>query len=147
MSKIKVTNPIQHIPSFKEYSIDSGSLASKILNLGYKLPVAMLDSVYYFTDLEGWGNILWDLTFNSNLYKTNKFDCENFALKAMNICAEKYGLNTLGVVIGNIPEGRHGFNILFHGDGFKFHEPNVGFGYGGLFEIGDNSYSGDWVII
>jgi len=147
MSKVKVINPIIHVPSFKEYSIDGTTLAKKILALGFTLPVYLLDSIYYYTDLEGWGNILWDLTFNVNLGKPEKFDCDNYSLKAMSECAERYGLNTLGLVIGNIPEGRHAFNILFHGDGFMFHEPNSGFGYGGLFEIGENNYVGEWVII
>ena len=147
MSKLRIQNPVIHIPSFKEYIIDGMSIYSKITSMGYKMPLGLLDSTYYYTDLEGWGSILWDLTFNSNLYKADRFDCENMAFKAMNLCAEKYGLNTLGVVIGNIPQGRHGFNILFHGDGFKLFEPNFDFGYDGLFEIGEHGYIVDWVII
>ena len=147
MSKLKVQNPIVHTPTYKESIIDGMSIYSKITGMGYKMPLGLLDSTYYYTDLEGWGNVLWDLVFKSALYKADRFDCENFAFKAMSLCAEKYGLNTLGVVIGDIPSGRHGFNILFHGDGFKLFEPNEGFGYGGLFEIGEHGYTIDWVII
>ena len=147
MSKFKVSNPVRHVPSFNEYSILGGEIRSQISELGFGLPIGMLDSWYYYTDLEGWGNILWDLIFNANLGVYEKFDCENYAFKAMTLCAERYGLNTLGVVVGDIPLGRHAFNILFHGDGFKLFEPNAGFGYGGLFEIGDYGYKPDWVII
>jgi len=98
--------------------------------------------------LEGWGNILWDLVFNSNLYKADRFDCENYALKAMTTCAERYGLNTMGLVIGDIPLGRHGFNIFFHGDGFMLWETNDGFSYAGTpFEIGEYGYHPDIVLI
>jgi len=134
-------------PDFTEYKIAGSSLRNKILGLGLKLPAGMMDSYYYYTDLEGWGNILYDLTFKSNLYKTNRFDCENYALKAMNECAERYGLNTMAFVIGDIPQGRHGFNMFFHGDGFMLHEPNAGFGWGGYFEIGDNGYRPELVIV
>jgi len=134
-------------PSAEKFSISASDLRAKIKSLGLELPVGMMDGWYYFTDLEGWGKILYDLTFNSNLYKKNKFDCENYAIKAMNECAERYALNTLAFVIGDIPQGRHGFNMFFHGDGFMLHEPNAGFGYGGAFELGDNGYEPEMVII
>lgn len=147
MSKFNVQTPVVHIPSFKEYSITSSELKAKILALGLKLPIGMLDSWYYYTDLEGWGKILYDLTFNSNLGKANKFDCDNYALKAMSECAERYGLNTMAFVIGDIPQGRHGFNMFFAGDCFWLHEPNSGFQYGGYFPIGENEYIPELVLI
>lgn len=110
--------------------------------------MGMLDWQYYHTDLEGWNEVLFNLIFKSNLYKQDKFDCENYALKAMNTCAERYGLNTLAVVIGDIPQGRHGFNILYYGDGFMLWEPNDGFPFSGsLFEIGDYGYQPELVLI
>jgi len=51
--------------------------------------MGMLDGEYFYTDLEGWGKVLLDLMFKSNLYRDDKFDCDNYALKAMNVCAER----------------------------------------------------------
>jgi len=148
MSKFKTQAPVVHIPSFSTYDIEIADLRHLVEGIGAKLPIGMLDSHYYYTDLEGWGKVLWDLVFNSNLYKPDQFDCDNYALKAMSRCAEIYGMNTLAMVIGDIPSGRHAFNMLFHGDGFMLWEPNAGFPYAGIpFEIGENGYILDQVIV
>jgi len=148
MSKVKINKPIEHIPRFTEYNIRGDQLYSRIKALGFKVPMGILDWQYYYTDLEGWGSVLWDLTFNSNLYKPNRFDCDNYALQAMNECARKYGLNTLAAVVGDIPLGRHGFNMLFYGNGFMLWEPNDGFPFsGGVFEIGDYGYQPELILV
>ena len=148
MSNIKVQTPIIHIPSFKEYKISGLELMGKIEGLGLEIPLGMLDWTYYFTDLEGWGKVLYDLVFSSNLYKEDRFDCENYSIKAFNECAERYGLNTLGVVIGDTSAGRHGFNMFYHGDGFMLWEPNEGFPFsGGAFEIGEYDYLPEVILI
>ena len=115
MSQFRFRAPVQHIPGFRELEIDAQPLLVKLQKAGIKVPVGLLDNRYYFTDLEGWGKVLSDLTFKSNLYAKEKWDCDNYALKAMTVCAERYGLNTLGMVIGDIPTGRHAFNLFYYG--------------------------------
>jgi len=152
MSSFKVQTPIIHTPGFKTWRISGNSLHRQLVKLDLKIPMGMLDSWYYFTDLDGWGKILWDLVFNSSLYKTDKFDCENYALKAMNECAERYDLNTMALVIGSIPQGRHGFNIFVYYDNanvrFLLWEPNEGFPFSGsAFEISEYGYEPELVLI
>lgn len=152
MSKIKVQQPIVHIPNFREYSTTADRMRKLLTTLGLEMPMGMLDSWYYFTDMESWGKVLYDLVFSSSLYKPNRFDCENYALKAMNTCAERYGLNTLAMVIGDMPQGRHGFNLFAYYDAgdikFMLWEPNEGFEWSGQpFEIGENGYQPELVLI
>jgi len=148
MSSFKLQQPVVHLPSFKVYQVSGLLLKAKIEALGLELPLGMLDWQYYHTDLEGWGKILYDLAFSSSLYKKDKFDCENYALKAMNLCAERYGLNALALVVGNIPQGRHGFNMFYFGEGFMLWEPNMGFDWSGEpFEIGDYGYQPEQILI
>ena len=147
MSRTTVRQPIIHTPSFKEFTIDRLKLKRRIRALGLAIPMDMLDSLYYYTDLDGWAKILPDLCFKSDLYKPDKFDCDNYALKAQTICAERYGLNTLGTVIGSVPRGRHAFNMLYFGEGFMFFEPNLGFVIDGAFEIGEHGYIPDSILI
>ena len=149
MSSFKVQQPVIHIPSFDEYQISSPLLRAHLQVMGLVVPMGMLDSVYYYTDLEGWAKILYDLVLKSSLYKTDRFDCENYALRVMNLCAERYGLNAMGLVIGDMPLGRHGFNIFYCGaDIFMLFEPNEDFGYEGeAFEIGEHGYQPDEVLI
>ena len=147
MSQFRFRAPVQHIPGFRELEIDAQPLLVKLQKAGIKVPVGLLDNRYYFTDLEGWGKVLSDLTFKSNLYAKEKWDCDNYALKAMTVCAERYGLNTLGMVIGDIPTGRHAFNLFYYGEGFMLHEPNAGFEYGGMFGLGENGYRADMLIM
>jgi len=148
MSKVRLQNPVVHTPRLREYMISSHILRKKLADLSVILPMGMLDWSYYHTDMEGWGKVLEDLVFKSSLYQADRFDCDNYALKAMTLCAERYGLNTLGFVIGNMPQGRHAFNVLYHGDGFLLWEPNEGFPFSGsTFEIGDFGYQPEWVLM
>ena len=148
MSKVKVQKPVIHIPSFEKHQIAGVYLKSQLEDLGLEVPMGMLDGQYYYTNLEGWCKVLYDLAFGSNLYKKDNFDCENYALKAMNLCHERYGLNTMALAIGDIPDGRHGFNIFYHGEGFMLWEPNDGFDYSGSpFEIGEYGYIPDMILI
>ena len=149
MSKFTFQQPVIHIPAFKEFQISGGVLQASLESVGCKIPLGMFDSVYYYTDCEGWAKVLSDLAFKSDLYKAEKFDCEDYAMKAFVTVRERYGLNTFGLVIGDMPQGRHGFNILYDGGEFLLFEPNAGFGYGGAFPINypEYGYRPDQVVI
>ena len=140
MSQIKVKQPIVHIPSFKEYSISGIELANKYIQLGISIPFPRSDNWYYFTDVEGWSKLIPFLLIKSSLYKQDRFDCEDFAIKAQVLCAELFGLNTLRYTYGDMPLGRHGFNSFYTGDGFLLFEPNEGFNDDPVFGISDNGY-------
>ena len=107
------------------------------------MPFPMSDNWYYYSDREGWSELVSHLLFKSNLYKADRFDCEDYAIKAMVTCAELFGLNTFRYTYGNTPLGAHGFNSFWTGDGFLLFEPNEGF-QGQLdspiFEWGENGY-------
>ena len=148
MSKIKFNPPLEHIPSFKEYTISTPELLPLIRALGCRLPLGALDGQYWYTNLDGWLTVLVDMLFKSNLYREDRFDCDSYALKAMSLCAERYGLNSLALVIGNIPQGRHAFNMLYTGSEFLLWEPNAGFEYGvHPFPIGEFGYVPDEVLL
>lgn len=151
MSNIKIRDPIIHIPSFNEYVVSGQGLALEYSKLGIKMPFPRSDGWYYYTDAEGWVKLLADLAFKSNLYKRDRFDCEDYAMKAQVTCAERYGLNTLRYTYGTVPEGAHGFCSCWTGDRFLLFEPNEGWwGYldGHLyFELGENKYQPKAVLI
>ena len=133
--------------SFTEKQISAQELRDKLVALGFTVPLGILDSTYYYTDAEGWAKVLSDLTFKSNLYQAERFDCEDYAMKACVTCWERYGLNAFGLVLGMTPAGYHGFNIGFEGDGFFLHEPNEGFGFGGPFPVGEHGYIPSMIVI
>jgi hypothetical protein len=141
MSRIKVQNPIKHIPSFKRYSIGINEMQNLLTALGLEIPFGLWQTEYFYTDLESWGKILWDLVFSKDLYKADISDCDWYATKAWVKCREIYRLNTLMVVTGPTPLGYHAWNMLYYGEGFMLWEPNDGFEFsGGLFEIGEYGY-------
>jgi len=148
MSRIKVQQPLIHTPSFKEYYISGRELARKYLDTGVKLPFPRSDNWYYFTDEDGWTSIIIHLLIKSSLYREEKFDCEDYALKAQVTCAELYGLNTLRYTYGSSPLGQHGFNTFWTGDDFFLFEPNAGFQFESpYFEWGEYGYLPKYVLL
>ena len=141
MSIIKVSNPVIHIPNFTELSISAQEMYAALASLGVELPFGLQQNWYYYCSLEDWGKIIPDLMFASKLYVLDKRDCDWYASKAWVECRARYGLNTLAFVNGDSDNGYHGYNLLYHGDGFKLWEPNDGFPFSGsIFELGDYGY-------
>ena len=136
-------SPVQ----FAEKQIVGDRLRDKLVALGFMVPLGMMDSVYHYTDAEGWAKILADMTFKSDLYKPDRFDCEDYAMKACVTCRERYGLNAFGLVLGMTPAGYHGFNIGLSETDFFLFEANAGFGFGGAFPIGEHGYLPSLIVI
>lgn len=87
-----------------------------------------LDSKYYYCSLEDWGKVLEYIYMVEDKpdYVTDRLDCEDFAFWLKAMISYYFGLNTMGVVIGDIPQGRHGFNMFYAEDGWWLWEPQVG---------------------
>lgn len=152
MSKVRVQNPIMHTPSIKRWGIQRTYLVAKLNAIGIEVfperKGYILNQWHFYTNLDGWGKILWDLAFKSSLYKADVFACDGYGLKANIECRIKYDLNTLLFCIAKVPFKPyiHGCNLLTYGtasgiDGFLCWEPNSGFEWSGqAFEIGENGY-------
>ena len=150
MSRIKIRQPIVRTPGFREYRIAGAELYRKYKAMGVRMPFPMSDHWYYHSDREGWAILVSHLLFKSSLYKTDRFDCEDYAIKAMVTCAELFGLNTFRYTYGNTPLGRHGFNSFWTGESFLLFEPNAGFQSqlaSPVFEWGENQYAPINVLI
>ena len=144
---IKTTKVPIAIKDFKLYTMSGNALWAKLNLAGIGTPMGMLDNTYYYTDEAGWKLILGDLVQNSNLYENDIYDCEDFAIKAKSIANTRYGLNTVGFVIGDIPQGRHGFNLVVTTTGFLLFEPqNNNFNFG-VFPLDAKGYHADVVLI
>jgi len=148
MSRIKIVNPVIHTPSFETFEIDGATLKGRLSNIGLTTPMGMLDGRYYYTTAEGWGKLLVDLMVKSDLWTSDKYDCDDYAMKARMTCIERYGLNAIAFVIGDIAEGRHAFCLIYTGEDWLIFEPNIGFGLGGqAFPIGAEGYVPDMVLV
>jgi len=158
MSKIVVKPPvIIHTPSITRWKIQRYYLVQELEKLNIH---SILEEENYclfewlcYTNLEGWGKILYDLTFSSSLYKPGVFMCSNYALKAQVECAERHGLKSLLYTIGKHNDKGYAFNIICYGssiglEGFLLWEPNDGFPFSGsVFEIGEYGYKPELVLI
>ena len=162
MSKIKVQQPIVHLPSFKRWVTTRATISQKLEELGLEpLYPGGVHQNYYFTDVDGCSNLLPNLILKSDLYKP-AFTCINYAFKVWNVCSERYELNTWLPVIGRIPNYpvRHAWNLLLLGDenGIDldlslFFEPNDGWQMGvelenayQTFPIGNEEYRGELIF-
>lgn len=144
---IQTTKIPEPIKDFKVYTMTGSSLWAKLSTAGLSMPMGMLDNEYYYTDEAGWKVILGDLVQNSNLYVTDKYDCDKFAMKARVTAFERYALNTVGFVIGDIPQGRHSFNLIVTTTGFLLFEPQRDITNFGVFPLGGRSYHADVILI
>jgi hypothetical protein len=148
MSEFRIQKPVQHIPSIPRFNITRYQLLSKLQPLGVKPYGNPFYTRIWYTDHESWGKVLYDLVFNSNLYKVGIFTCLNYSLKAFNECAERHSLNGLLTVFGKTDAGYHAFNMFYDGNDFMLWEPNEGFEWSGqAFKIGDNNYIPDVVLV
>ena len=155
MSKITLQNPVIHTPSYKRWGIQRYYVVKELEKLGLTALLEgedyVFDGWYYYTNMEGWGKVLYDLVFSSNLYN-NVFDCDKYALKAYIECCQRYKMNTLLACLGKVNTG-HAFNIFIYGDengleGAMLWEPNDGFSWSGeVFEIGEYDYQPEVVLL
>ncbi|GAG88752.1 unnamed protein product, partial [marine sediment metagenome] len=155
---IELENPTTLLPQVPRWGVQRHYFVQRLKELGIgTFPEDtdfVLDQLLCYTTMEGWGQVLYNLVLDSELYKKDIFDCEDFALKAQGICAERYGLNSFRMCIGDMPQGKHGFNIFFErtkdggiGDVWLF-EPNGGFEHSGeAFKVGEYGYQPQVVLI
>jgi hypothetical protein len=144
---IKTTPVPIAIKDFKLYTMAGTTLWAKLNLVGIGTPMGMLDNNYFYTDEAGWKLILGDLVQSGALWKTDRYDCDKFSMKARVIAYERYGLNTCGFVIGDIPQGRHSFNLIVTTTGFLLFEPQNNIANFGVFPLDGRSYHADVVLI
>lgn len=144
------------IPDFPVYGVPRKYFVDKMEALGVKaIPLddnLILSNLYYYTNREGWAEVLYDLVFNSGLYRENKFMCFSYAIKAQNECAERYGLNGLRTCIDRRVSSAHAYCIFGYGSSrgiekIMLFEPNEGFAWSGILEFGEHDYIPELVLV
>lgn len=106
-----------------------------------KILYGMLDKKYYYTTFEDWGKVFEYIYMVEDIppYLTQRWDCEDFALWLKAMVSFHFGLNLFAVIIGDVPAGRHGFNMFYCEDGWYLWEPQWVY-EGEPFRIGDRDY-------
>ena len=118
MSQIQLQQPIQHLPSFKEYEISNSGLTQLLLATYPHLKKRYIwDRNYWYVAHEDWSKVFADVLLNQPKYTADKFDCEQYAMLTSSRVGERYKLNTCGVAIGDSPYGEHGYCIFVSRDG------------------------------
>lgn len=128
---------------FTEFEISCIALQTMLSNAGMTIPCHLFDSWYYYLSHEDWGKVFREVLLNMPAYTTEKFDCDDFALLVKARVSERYHLNSVAVIIGDTPQGRHGFNMFLSEQGLSLLEPQTG----DVFNIGERGYIPDFAII
>ena len=82
-----------------------------------------IDSRYYLTTPDDFSRIIEETIIDHRRYKRAKFACENFAFGLQNVVAQRYGINSVGIVI-DLSNSR-GYNIVIYDDGMsEVFDPN-----------------------
>ncbi len=132
----------------------SGSVISqedllKSLPEGVRLPVQPLDNEYYYLTLEDWRKVFNEVFSRMPSYIRDRRDCEDFAWIFRGFVILLAGMNAFGWVIGDIPAGRHGFNMFYADSGWYILEPNPQYAYGNynILSVGGKGYIPDVMVI
>ena len=133
----KVTNHLT------EFMIDANALSAQLRSAGITIPCHVFDYSYYYVSHVDWGKVFSDVLLNMPGYTTEKFDCEDFALLVKARVSERYRLNSIALIIGDTPQGRHGFNMFLSEQGLSLLEPQTG----DVFNIGERGYVPEFAII
>ena len=143
MSKFAVK--AEHLPSITEIEMDASQLRSMLQPLGLR-ELHLWDNRYWYTTHEDWGKVLKKVLLDIPKYVTDRWDCEQYAMRATARAGELFLLNTLGLCIGQSPFGYHGFNMFVsEAGGAKLYylEPQDGM----IYDIMENSdYKAELVI-
>ena len=126
------------------------TLANRIRDLPFNWKkLKFTDGYYYIPTFDDWVKIVNYLKKKVPKYRTNKFDCENFAGWFRIMVGDKFGINTMADVEGNIYhsngvlKGRHGWNIFTDGKFWFQLESQTGV----IMDIDDQSYIPDEIVV
>ena len=127
-------------PDITFYEIDCNTVLSELqaLNLSI-MRNGLIDSQYYYTTL--WG-IKEAVKYARKVYPfpkyvSDKTDCDDFAILMKGLLSAEFGMNDIGLVFGNSPQGYHAFNMARVEDKRVLIEPQTG----EVFEIGEKGYT------
>lgn len=126
-------------PSITFYEIDYNVVLSELNAMGLSiLRSGLLDSQYYYTTLWGIQEAVKYArkVYSFPSYKSEKTDCDDFAILMKGLLSAEFGLNDVGIVFGDSPMGYHAFNMARVEDRRVLIEPQTG----EVFEIGENGY-------
>lgn len=84
-----------------------------------KLPISALDQKYWAVPTPVWKMILKETKINEYEYQSERADCDDFSKALAGICALRYGVNGIGVVV-DISAG-HAYNAILCNDDGKLH--------------------------
>lgn len=134
-------------PKIDRYQCSALIISDELAGLGIESLYGRLDRQYFFTNLEDWGQILQYIYLTQELPKYSvdhegkwDLDCEDWALWLKAMVSLHFGLNCCAFIIGDIPQSKHGYNLLKAGEQWYVWEPNPGFQIEEPFDIGEHGY-------
>ena len=143
---------IEPLPSdFPSYRMRFSEMITELEALGLEWQLKSKykgDYWIYYTDERSWKTIIPYLILPANLYVEERADCDDYSRWASAKSAIDFKFNGCRQCWGNIPLGRHAFNLVIihrpHGEyqrDYMLFENNSGFPFAGkLFKFGENGY-------
>ena len=128
-------------PEFALFTLAPPEVQRLLKSNNIVLLYGLLDSVYHYTSFEDWGQIFRWIYLNEELprFTYERWDCDKFAIWLKDKVCMHFGLNLFAFIIGDVPQGRHGFNLFYSENGLFLWEPQW-VNEGEPFRIGDRGY-------
>jgi len=135
-------------PEIDIFSIHSNKVLAEVTQLRLKLMgPGLMDSwsPYLYTDERDWAKVFSYIytVFEMPPYLKGRMNSYGFGILLKGLVHALFGLNYFGFIIGEIPEGNHGFNFFRIQGGFRIMEPLNG----EFFRWGERGYKPEWVLL
>ncbi len=135
---------IEAPPKIPRYVISASEVSKELEAAGIHTLYGRLDSLYIYTDVVSWEKIMMYIYKNmqlpdycvDNVGRWN-LDCEDFAIWMKSMVSTNFGINYIGIAIGDTPQGRHSFNIIRDENKLMVYEPQPGYGINYPFDLDD----------
>lgn len=146
MSEVKQEQPLK--PKIDIFSIHPNKVRDEVTQLGLKLMTpGLMDawSPYYYTDERDWAKVFSYIytVFPMPPYLKGRMDSYDFGILLKGLVSAFFGLNYYGFIMGEIPEGGHGWGFFRTQEGPRILEPLKG----EFFRWGERGYKAEWVLL
>jgi len=135
-------------PEIDIFSIHPNKVLAEVTQLRLKLMhPGLMDGwqTYFYTDERNWAKVFSYIyaVFEMPSYLPARMNSYAFGILLKGLVSAYFGLNYFGFIIGESPQGSHGYNFFRTQEGCRIFEPQKA----EFFRWGEKGYKPEWALL